>query len=63
MCCDLRRQAFSVRAAAATSDDQKIRIKLRGFDAQLLEESISLITDAARSTGARVGGAVYLPTR
>lgn len=58
-----RQQALVVSAAAATADEQKIRIKLRGYDSETLQESIGLISDAAKSTGARVSGPVYLPTR
>ena len=50
-----------MRAAAVA--EQKIRIKLKAYDAQLLQQSVGLISDAATSTGARVSGPVYLPTR
>lgn len=52
-----------VNAAAAAAAEQKIRIKLKAYDAQLLQQSVGLISDAASSTGARVSGPVYLPTR
>ena len=59
-----RAQSLVVRAAAATlPSDQKIRIKLKAYQAHLLQESIGLITEAARSTGAHAGGPAYLPTR
>ena len=59
-----RAQSLVVRAAAATApSDQKIRIKLKAYTANLLQESVGLITEAARSTGAHPGGPVYLPTR
>lgn len=43
-------------------DTNKIRIKLRAYDAQLLEKSTSEIADTARRTGARVAGPIPLPT-
>ena len=59
-----RAQPLVVRAAAATAPtDQKIRIKLKAYQPHLLQESVGLITEAARSTGAHAGGPVYLPTR
>ena len=59
-----RAQSLIVRAAAATApSDQKIRIKLKAYQPHLLQESVGLITEAARSTGAHAGGPVYLPTR
>ncbi|CAL5218545.1 g234 [Coccomyxa viridis] len=59
-----RAQPLVVRAAAATApSDQKIRIKLKAYQPHLLQESVGLITEAARSTGAHAGGPVYLPTR
>lgn len=63
-CCAVQRQqALVVSAAATAAAEQKIRIKLRAYDAQLLQQSVGLISDAASSTGARVSGPVYLPTR
>ena len=59
-----RAQGLVVRAAAATSlSDQKIRIKLKAYQIHLLQESVGLITEAARSTGAHAGGPAYLPTK
>ncbi len=52
-----------VSAATAAAAEQKIRIKLKAYSAQLLQQSVGLISDAASSTGARVSGPVYLPTR
>lgn len=42
--------------------NQKIRIRLRGFDHQLLDQSAGKIVDTARRTGAEVSGPVPLPT-
>jgi small subunit ribosomal protein S10 len=43
-----------------TSD--KIRIRLKGYDHKLLDQSVSEILDAAKRTGARVAGPIPLPT-
>ncbi len=41
---------------------QKIRIKLKGFDNRLLDQSTREIVDTAKRTGARVAGPIPLPT-
>ena len=41
---------------------QKIRIKLRAFDHNLLDSSAEKIVDAAKRTGAKVSGPIPLPT-
>lgn len=41
---------------------QKIRIRLKAFDHQLLDSSAERIVDTARRTGASVSGPVPLPT-
>ena len=41
---------------------QKIRIKLRGFDHKVLDQSAERIVDTVRRTGAQVAGPVPLPT-
>jgi len=41
----------------------KIRIRLRAYDYQLLDQSVSDIVDTARKTGAKVVGPIPLPTR
>jgi small subunit ribosomal protein S10 len=41
---------------------QKIRIRLRAFDHQILDQSAVRIVDTARRTGADVSGPVPLPT-
>ena len=41
---------------------QKIRIKLRGFDHRVLDQSARQIVEAAERTGAAVIGPVPLPT-
>jgi small subunit ribosomal protein S10 len=42
--------------------DQKIRIRLKAYDHQLLDRSVKEIVDTVRRTGARVSGPVLLPT-
>ena len=43
--------------------EQKIRIRLKGFDARLLDQSSVEIVDTAKRTGARVAGPIPLPTK
>lgn len=47
---------------AMASVKQKIRIRLKAFDHQLLDNSAERIVDTARRTGASVSGPVPLPT-
>ncbi len=42
---------------------QKIRIKIKGFDHKLVDQSAAQIVDAIERTGAVVAGPVPLPTR
>ena len=42
---------------------QKIRIKLKGFDHRVVDQSAEQIVDAVERTGAVVVGPVPLPTR
>ena len=42
---------------------QRIRIKLRGFDYRVIDQSASDIVDTANRTGARVAGPIPMPTR
>lgn len=41
---------------------EKIRIRLRGYDAQLVDTSAEKIVETAKRTGARVSGPIPLPT-
>jgi hypothetical protein len=41
---------------------QKIRIRLKGYDHEVVDQSSKLIVDTAQKTGARVSGPVPLPT-
>ncbi|MFH1038674.1 MAG: 30S ribosomal protein S10 [PVC group bacterium] len=42
---------------------QRIRIRLRGYDFRLLDQSTNAIVETARRTGAKVVGPIPLPTR
>ena len=41
---------------------QKIRIRLKGFDHEIVDQSSKLIVDPALQTGAKVSGPIPLPT-
>jgi len=43
-------------------ESQKIRIRLRGYDHRLIDQSAAEIVERAKRTGARVAGPVPLPT-
>src|SRR5439155_3989620 len=47
---------------ATLTTDQKIRIRLKAYDHQLLDRSVKEIVETVRRTGARVSGPVLLPT-
>src|SRR5258705_13247759 len=47
---------------ATLAADQKIRIRLKAYDHQLLDRSVKEIVETVRRTGARVAGPVLLPT-
>ena len=42
---------------------QRVRIKLRGFDYRVIDQSAIDIVDTAKRTGARVAGPIPMPTR
>ena len=42
---------------------QRIRIKLKGFDYRVIDQSASDIVDTAKRTGALVAGPIPMPTR
>ncbi len=42
---------------------QRIRIRLKGFDYRIIDQSASDIVDTAKRSGARVSGPVPMPTR
>ncbi|MFZ5863364.1 MAG: 30S ribosomal protein S10 [Nitrospirota bacterium] len=42
---------------------QKIRIRLKGYDYRVLDQSVVEIVETAKRTGAKISGPVPLPTR
>jgi small subunit ribosomal protein S10 len=42
---------------------QKIRIRLKGYDYRVLDQSVLEIVETAKRTGAKISGPVPLPTR
>ena len=42
--------------------NQKIRIRLKGYDHEVVDQSSKLIVDTALKTGAKVSGPIPLPT-
>ncbi len=44
------------------SNKQKIRIRLKAYDHELLDNSAKRIVEAAKATGAKVSGPIPLPT-
>lgn len=55
--------APAVAAAAPPAPAQKIRIKLKSYWVDLLQDSVEKIREAATSTGATIAGPVPLPTK
>jgi small subunit ribosomal protein S10 len=43
--------------------EQKIQIKLKGFDHRMLDQSVKRIVDTITRTGSRVSGPILLPTK
>ena len=43
--------------------DRRIRVRLRGFDYRILDQSVREIVDTVIRSGARIAGPVPLPTR
>ena len=44
------------------SENQKIRIRLKGYDSALVDQSVSQIINKAKGTGAKIAGPVPMPT-
>ena len=42
--------------------DQKIRIRLKGYDHEIVDQSTKMIVETAQKTGAKVAGPIPLPT-
>ncbi len=45
------------------NEDRRIRVRLRGFDYRVLDQSVKEIVDTVKRSGARIAGPVPLPTR
>lgn len=43
-------------------ESQKIRIRLRGYDHRLIDQSAAEIVERAKRTGAKIAGPIPLPT-
>ena len=43
--------------------DQRIRIRLKGFDYRVLDQSVAEIVETVKRSGAKVAGPIPLPTR
>lgn len=43
--------------------NERIRVKLRGFDVELIEQSARAIVQTVQKAGAKVSGPIPLPTR
>ena len=52
----------NIKGEKKMASKQKMRIKLRAYDHQLLDQSAQKIVDTAKRTGAVVSGPVPLPT-
>jgi small subunit ribosomal protein S10 len=59
----LLRQHYLSKEACDMANKQKIRIRLKAFDHQVIDQSAEKIVETAKRTGAKVSGPVPLPTR
>ncbi|MEA2101441.1 MAG: 30S ribosomal protein S10 [Thermodesulfobacteriota bacterium] len=44
-------------------ETQRIRIRLKGYDHRLIDQSVQEIVESVRRSGARVAGPIPLPTK
>jgi small subunit ribosomal protein S10 len=58
----LRRENYMAKKQTTEVANGKIRIRLKAYDPQLLEQSADKIVDTAKKTGAKVSGPIPLPT-
>jgi len=49
--------------ATSVANKQKIRIRLKAFEYQILDQAAEKIVETAKRTGAKVSGPVPLPTK
>ena len=59
----LLRQQYVSQGGLCMANKQKIRIRLKAFDHQVIDQSAEKIVETAKRTGAKVSGPVPLPTR
>jgi|BioPla2DNA2_1021312.scaffolds.fasta_scaffold72716_2 small subunit ribosomal protein S10 len=59
----LLRQQIVTQGGLCMANKQKIRIRLKAFDHQVIDQSAEKIVETAKRTGAKVSGPVPLPTR
>src|SRR6056297_671225 len=45
-----------------SSNENKIRVRLKAYDYRLLDQSVAEIVKNTRNTGARIEGHIHLPT-
>jgi small subunit ribosomal protein S10 len=57
-----RRPPTTIRRRSKVAVKEKIRIRIKGYDHQLVDQSAEKIVETAKRTGARVSGPVPLPT-
>jgi small subunit ribosomal protein S10 len=57
-----RRPPTTIRRRSKVAVKEKIRIRIKGYDHQLVDQSAEKIVQTAKRTGARVSGPVPLPT-
>ena len=58
-----RRKTYENEEATTVAAKEKIRIRLKAYDHQLVDQSAERIVDTAKRTGARVSGPIPLPTQ
>ena len=51
------------RGTKKMAENQKMRIRLKSYDYQLLDKSADTIIETAKRTGAKVSGPIPLPTK
>ncbi len=59
---NVARQLNYIKEAFLVAVKEKIRIRIKGYDHQLVDQAAEKIVETARRTGARVSGPIPLPT-
>ena len=52
-----------MKEGTKVANSQKLRIKLKAYDHQLIDQSAQKIVETAQRTGAKVSGPIPLPTK